>query len=247
MKARIKAKWVIKLPKGAKLLIKKGEIVNKSQILAQVSIRQTESFDFSQFFGLMSLEKREGLNDKFKNNLVNKGDLICMTGGIFSKKVCFPSDGIFLEIDEFGNLKIEKNSNSNKEVISPVRAIVSKIEDEKIVLDFEAKEFKGEGLIDGKAWGENYPKLINEIKELTFELKNKIILTTNLSKSFLTKADVVGVTGVITNIMEEDIETNLPVLYLDSEEWNSFWKNYGQKQQDILVNARLGRLLVVVE
>jgi len=250
MKSKIKVKWVVNLPGEAEILIKKGELVNEGHLLAKVLIKKVESFDYSLNLRGLTSEKIEQLNQNFLKTKIEKGQLMCLIGSVFAKKVCFPVDGDFLGIDEFSNLKIEVVGDKEKDILSPMRAVVSKIEDGKMVLDFEAKEIKGIGLIEGKAWGRSNFVLVNDLKQLNSEFKGKIIFTSNLDKSFLLKAEVVGVVGVITNLEKssDEIESQLPILSIKEDDWKNLLSRSGDEvNQKVLINSRLGRLLLVVE
>jgi hypothetical protein len=48
--------------------------------------------------------------------------------------------------------------------------------------------------------GKGEIKLINEIKDLSSNLKNGLLFTENLSNIFLLKAEVVGIKGIVTNV-----------------------------------------------
>jgi len=246
MRSKIKAKWIIKLPSGAKILVKMGDTVGIMEKLAEVESKKIESFNFSQFLGKLDAGKLAELNQKFRNNWVNSGELMCLVGGIFPNKICFPMSGNFLEIDEFGNLKIEKTDEEKKDVLSPVEAKVIKIEDDKITLEFGAKEFKGTGLVEGKAWGEGEIRIINDVKELNSQLKGSILFTNNLDKTFLLKAEVIGITAVVANI-DGEVDTELPILKLEEGEWKELVDDLKNKKEKMLINSRLGRLLLVVE
>jgi hypothetical protein len=248
MRSKIKAKWIIKMPIGAEVLVKIGDKVKSDEIIAMVSPKKIETFNFSQFLGKFDNKKLDELNQKFKNNWVNSGELMCLVGGLFPNKICFPMSGNFIEIDEFGNLKIEKTDGEKTEVISPVNSNVVKIEVDKITLEFEAKEFKGNGIIEGKSWGEGIIQVIDEAKDLDFKLKGSILLTNNLSKSFLLKAEVVGVNAVVSDVIDMDREINidLPILVLSKEDMGELLKYKGERKK-MLVNSRVGRLLLVIE
>lgn len=248
MKAKIKAKWIIKFPSNSKVLVKEGEKLKANQEVVKVDSKRVESINLSDFFGKFNEAKIKQLNEKLRGVWVNSGELMCLTGGIFPKKICFPMSGNFLEIDEFGYLKIEVKEDKQKEIIAPVDSIVSKVETEKVILEFRAREFKGKGVVMGKSWGESKLEIINEAKDLSFKLKNCILLTENLNNSFLLKAEVVGVVGVVTSndIKEEDIVTELPVLKLDKETWLDLLKYKGTTKK-MLINSRLERLLLVLE
>jgi len=246
MKKKTKTKWIIKVSGEVKFLVKSGEKVKRGQVVARIKGKVVESFNFSSFFGKMGQENLGKLNERFKSTWVNSGDLVCLTGGVFPKKICFPMSGNFLGIDEFGNLKIERLEDGEREILAPVDSKVSKIEDDKIILEFEAKEFKGEGLIEGKSWGRGKIREINEVKDLTSLINGQILFTSNLSRSFLLKAEVVGAVAVVTRVLvAEEININLPILRVESNDWSELMKVEGEKS--VLVNSRAGRLLVVLE
>ncbi len=246
MKKKTKTKWIIKVSGEVKFLVKSGEKVKRGQVVARIKGKVVESFNFSSFFGKMGQENLGKLNERFKSTWVNSGDLVCLTGGVFPKKICFPMSGNFLGIDEFGNLKIERLEDGEREILAPVDSKVSKIEDDKIILEFEAKEFKGEGLIEGKSWGRGKIREINEVKDLTSLINGQILFTSNLSRSFLLKAEVVGAAAVVTRVLvAEEININLPILRVESNDWSELMKVEGEKS--VLVNSRAGRLLVVLE
>ena len=246
MRKKVKAKWGINLFGDVVFLVKSGDIVGDNQVLAKIKDKKVNSFDFSDIFRKLGLKNVLDLNEKFANSLVSQGDVFCKTGGMFSTNVCFPLSGKFLEFDDHGFLKIEEVLEQEREIVSPVGSKVSKIEDDKISLEFSVYEFKGEGLVGGKTWGKGLVKLINESKDLDFSLNGSLLFTNNLSKSFLLKAEVTGVVGIVTNSKKEDIETDLPVLFLGESEWVGLMENEN-KLRNFLLNSRVGRLLMVLE
>lgn len=248
MKAKTKAKWIVKFPVGSKVLVKTGEKVKDGHALVNVDYRKVESINLSNFFGKFNVDKIVQINKKLSGVWVNSGELMCLTGGIFPKKICFPMSGNFLEIDEFGYLKIEIKEEKQHTITSPVDSTVLKIETDKIILEFKALEFKGKGIVAGKSWGEGKIEIINDARNLSFNLKNNIILTQNLTNSFLLKAEVVGVVGILTSsdTKEDDLITGLPVLKLEKDIWQELIKYQGEKKK-MLINSRLERLLLVLE
>jgi len=245
MEKKKKIKWLIKLPEKADIKVKVGDIVEDGQLLARVKMKRIESFDYSFIFAKLGPERLEELNDKFRKSMVSSGDLFCVSGGLFGNKVCFPITGKFLEIDEFGNLKIEKEEVDFKEIMAPVKSSVSKIEKGKIVLEFKASEIKGEAIIEGKVWGGVENEVINKNSELESELEGKILITDNLDNSFLLKAEVVGALGVISKIKgKEELKSKLPIIYLNEDNWMDLM-NSVDKVGKILINSRAGRLLLV--
>jgi hypothetical protein len=139
--------------------------------------------------------------------------------------------------------------NEKKEIFTPVEAKVSKIEEGKMVLEFEAKEYKGEGLTGLKAWGQGKVKIIDEIKFLNYELDGNVLFTSNLDKAFLFKAMVVGVKAVVINGNQDikEIDINLPILRFEDQVWNDFMKDNLEKERKMLVNTKMDKLLLVLE
>jgi hypothetical protein len=246
MKKKVKTKWGINVLGSGEILVKSGEQVLEGQVLVKIKDKMVKSFDFSGFLSKITSQKLLELNEKFSGSSVTTGEILCVGKGIFSGKICFPADGNFLSIDEFGVLKIEQEDGQEKEILSPVNSKVLKVDENKIFLGFEVYEFKGEGLIEGKVWGKGEIKLINDNKNLNFGLKDNLLFTNNLSKLFLLKAEVVGVKGIVTNTKKEEILTDLPVLYLDDSEWKELFRSE-DKVKNFLLNSKVGRLLMVLE
>jgi len=248
MKVKDKGTWVIKLPANVKLLVEVGDKVETGQKLAVFNSHKVETFSYSGNLAKISEEKREELDNFFKEKRVEEGELFYNVG-IFKNKICFPLTGICLGFDEFKNLKIERIEEDEKEIFSPVEAKVAKIEDGKMVLEFGAKEYEGQGLNGSKAWGEGEIKIVDEIKFLDYELENNILFTNNLDKSFLLKAQVVGVKAVVTKDNEEikEVDIDLPVLRLEKQIWDDFMGENAGKMKKMLVNAKMDKLLLVLE
>lgn len=249
MKTKDKAIWVIKLPSKSKILVKVGDKIKIGDKLADFNNHSIETFNYSGNLVSMNDESREQLNNFFKDKIVEKGDFFCNLG-FLKGKLCFPMSGLCLGLDELKNLKIEKTEVEKKEIISPINAKVGKIEEGKMVLEFIAKEYEGEGLNGLKAWGEGKIGIVNEIKFLTSDLNNNILFTQNLDKAFLLKAQVIGVRGVvfIDNKEVKEIDgIDLPILRLDEATWKDFMKDNLEKNKKMLVNAKMDKLLLVLE
>ncbi|HPT66267.1 MAG TPA: hypothetical protein PK257_03090 [Candidatus Woesebacteria bacterium] len=247
MKTKDKAIWVIKLPSKAKILVKVGDKVDNDQKLAIFSSHKIETFDYSGPLSKMDETKRQDLDNFIRGKQVNSGDMFCDLG-IFKNKIFFPLTGLCLGLDEFKNLRIEKIEEDKKEILSPVEAKVSKIEEGKMVLEFKAKEYSGTGLNQLKAWGNGEIKIVDDIKLLNFELDDNVLFTENLDKTFLLKAQVIGVRAVVTpNEDVKEVDINIPVLRLEKKVWEDFMKENLGKKRKMLVNASKEKLLLVLE
>ena len=248
MKAKDRGTWTIKIPPNAKVLVEVGDKVETGQKLAVFNSHKVETFNYSGNLAKISEEKREELNAFFKEKMVQAGELFYKVG-IFKNKICFPLTGICLGFDEFKNLKIERIEDEQREVFSPIEAKVEKIEEGKMALQFKAKEYDGKGLNGLKAWGEGEVKIIDDIKFLDYELEGNILFTNNLNKSFLLKAQVVGIRAVVVLDNEEikELDINLPVLRLEKSVWDEFMEENTGKMKKILVNAKMDIMLIVLE
>jgi hypothetical protein len=248
MSIKDKGTWIIKLPAKAKLLVEIGDKVDIGQKLAIFNSHVVETFSYSGDLAKMSEKKREELDNFFKEKMVQEGEIFYEIG-IFKNKICFPLTGVCLGFDEFKNLKIEKVEDEEREIFSPIEAKVGKIEDGKLVLEFKAKEYEGQGLNGLKAWGEGEVKIIDEVKFLDYEMDDNILFTTNLNRAFLLKAQVVGVKAVVVKNNDEvkEVDMDVPVLRLEEQIWNEFMKENLGKKKKMLVNAKMDKLLLVLE
>ena len=250
MKVKDKGTWIIKLPAKAEILVEVGDKVDVGQKLAVFNSHIVETFSYSGNLAKMSEGKREELDNFFKEKMVQEGEIFYEIG-IFKNKICFPLTGICLGFDEFKNLKIEKVEDEQKEIFSPIEAVVGKIEDGKMVLEFRAKEYEGQGLNGLKAWGEGEVRIIDDVKFLDYEMDNNVLFTSNLNKAFLLKAQVVGVRAVVVldsaeqNV--EEVDLDIPVLRLEKQIWDEFIRENLGKKKKILVNAKMDKLLLVLE
>ena len=126
--------------------------------------------------------------------------------------------------------------------------IVNKVEANKIVLEFKAEEFEGEGLVEGKVWGKIEPRLLENIGQIDSRLAGKIIRVRKLEADMVIKAEVVGVVGIISGDFREDLdnwEVKIPVLSLRDGE--RFDRRLEKEEAGMVgyLNCQKGKLLVV--
>ncbi len=251
MQEKVKANWIVKIPENAKVLVKSHEYINKGDCLLVVESCTKTSCDLSLFMAKMSPSKQKELRISWENREVKKGDVIVTGGGIFPKKVLAPTDGIVKTIDEFYNLEILTKDGENKKILSPVKSKIFKIEENDITLEFEAVEFEGEALIEGKVWGEGCIDEIEKISELNSKFNGMVIMAKKINQAFVLKAEVVGVAAIITQTNKETVEnldTEIPIMSVGEKEWKDLNKfmDFGKGKQ-MLVNSKAGRVLLVLE
>lgn len=247
-----KANWIIKIFEGATVLVKEGDEVQEGDVILTSEKRTIRSFDASIVLSKISKNKLYEFIENWNKKEVKEGELLFEEKGLFSRKFFSFYSGTFIGVDEFYNVCIEESSNGEKkEIYSPVKAKVSKIDEEGVSLEFRAIEFNGEGVVEGKAWGDSYFKEINKISDLNFSLEGKIILTSNSDLSFVTKADVVGVRALVIDKKDKEkfdkIEEYLPILALDTEYMDRLKSEFGNENRRVLLNSKNGRLLFTLE
>jgi len=249
MKSSVRAKWLVRLNPNSKSLVNVGDVVLEGQELVAETKEIVKSFDVSFVLSKFRRESIDEMLGRWMDQPVNINDVLIDTRGLMPKRLLCPECGVFGGIDEFGNLKIKIKENNKHIIVSPVDGKIVKIDKEKIVLEFQAFEIKGKGIVEGKCWGNSDLKPIEKISELDYKYDDEIILSLNIDKSFTTKAEVVGVAGII--ILDNgsgcvNIESTLPILAVVQKDWDVLL-TMGQKPEKtrILLNAKLGRLLIV--
>ena len=253
MKSHVKAKWSIKLGNKVELKVKTGDEVVVGQVLGSSQTGEIKLFDASMVLSRFSREKIDDFFVALLEKELKAGDLMVDTGGVFGKKIFSPSDGIFLGVDEFYNIKIKLDEEQKRVISSPVNGEVEKIDKEKVVIAFKAIEFKGRSIIDGKAWGNSDLNIINKVTEIDFNVNGKIILSSCIDNCFLTKAEVIGAVAVLVHLGKDEvipdrINSDLPILGLDDNEWdNLVWHRKEGKEKRMLLNSKNGRVLMVIE
>lgn len=254
MKLQIKkAKWVAKIFEDAKILVKENEEIKKGDVLMTSEKGTVKSFDASFVLSRVPKEKLEEFTESWKGREIFEGDLLYGGSGLFPKKIFSFYSGVFLGVDEFFNVHIEeRNDIEKRKILSPVDGKIAKIDEENVTLEFRAIEFNGEGIIEGKAWGESSFKEVNKINDLNSSLDGQIIVTKNFDTAFLTKAEVVGIAGLIIDKNDKEkfdkIETRLPILALEKDEIEGLESKFNEeKEKRVLLNSKTGRLLISME
>lgn len=243
MKAKVKARWVVAIPPEAKVTVKTGGKVEKGDLLASFKRHETERFDLSKAIGRLKREEWEEIRKEWRGKKVEVGQEL-------GKKLLSPAAGIFVEIDEFGNMVLETISGETQKVYSPVRAKVVGVEEGKISIEFEAWRFEGEGLVGSRVWGEGVGGVKKKLSDLDWKDEERIVFGDNWDLGMLNKAEVIGVSGVVLKetgeIEAEKIDVNYPIIMVKDVDWSSLITILAPgKEYEILIDASGGKLLVV--
>ena len=232
----VKTKWVIGLPDVVKVLVRKGQMVKAGEKIAEAELFEERYLNI----GNVKVVYLEGLIGK----AVKKGETIITLGKLFKKKVLSPYEGEIVRTDEYSNIYIKTGDKKVVHIFSPTEAVVSEVEKEIISLEFKAVEYVGEGLSEGRAWGDKGLKIIEGLGDLSANDKDKVILMDEISTVLLSKAEVVGVSGVITK-KSDKINSRLPILRIDTSDYLQILTEV-DKTKRVMVNAGSGRLLLIV-
>ena len=244
----VKIKWLIRLTPGSKISVKVGEKTEVGQILGKTSEKNRELIDMSALLANLDNRQKQQLYSQTVNQEVKAGMVIFESGLINKTVIKSPVDGRIVAWDEFGNMEIESVSGKTREYISPVKSKVSLVDKEKITLSFSGEEFKGQTVVNGKTWADGVEK-IEKINDINYQMSGKILAIADFNRSWLYKAEAVGVVGIIfTNIidsnLEQKIDLAIPVLMMTDVEAKKMFKVRGLSNKRILLNAGSGRVII---
>lgn len=242
----VKTKWVLKLFPEARVLVSVGKEVKRDDGLVSFGKEKEEKFDASSILSKLKREQVEEFVGKWKGKNVKEGEIMFSSGGLLPKRIYCPIEAKFIGVDEFFNLRFEVPLNKKENILAPIAGKVVSIDKERLELEFRALKFDGEGLAEGRVWGNIDDKIYSRVSELNSQLKGKIILAENIDRIFLMKAEVVGVGGLVTDreIDIEDADVNMPILFLNKDSFTDLTKIL-TKEVRALLNSKVGRLLVV--
>ena len=238
---RVKTKWICRIESTSKVEVEAGQKVGVGKVMATSKQREVVSYKMPMI----------GRDASLVGKVIEEGELVWKGGGMWPKKIFSPVGGKIVGFDELDNILIEKTSSTSKEVCSPVAALVSKVDKDKIVLEFEAIEFKGKGRTRGKVWGDISQVAVEKIADLNSGLAGKIVLVSGISAALLVKAEVVGVVGIVTREEEsENIDQKIEMVVWSCAEkdWKDLKKLLASSKGEArgMINSLKGRLLVVV-
>jgi len=248
MSFAVKTRLAVKIPKGGEILVKKGSKVEKDEVLVRFGKKNIKLIDASRLLSKIPQTKLDEWKVTMIGKEVNIGDVLVMMGKVLPKVLKTPVSGKIVGIDDFLNIVIEEGMELITEIKSPVKSMVKKMKDNKIVLEFKAKKFMGQIIKEKRAWGELGESVISKITDLGSGFRNKILFTNIDDSSLVNKAEALEVSGIlyfgdkIWNLTDKDCPA---VLKIDVETAKDLLKKCGGNRA--LINGKKGKLLVVVE
>lgn len=246
---KVRTNWIVPLLENSEIKVRLNDRVKIGQLLTITIDLLEEVWSMQGELLNVSAEVLTHINKQFQDQQILKGDVLFTTKGIFPKKVVAPRGGKFVRIDDDKNLHIIVDKNSKK-VFSSVNSKVVELNNNQLVLEFEAMEILGRGLNNIRSWAYNGLVKINNLNEINYQSEGKIGLIKDLSSTMITKGVVVGLSGIVTlencNLDEDGrINFKLPILMVSEENFAELENLDGSTQ--ILLNGEAGRLLLVVE
>ncbi len=249
MKTKVKARWVVEVPSGAKVLVSKGQEVRQGELLSKFSQVRVERVNCRSMLLRLGRGEIDELN-KMGGTRITKGETFFKGKGFGGVKLVAPVDGKFLSVDEFGNLLIEVETGEKRELRSPVAGRVFEVEGGEVGLEFEAREFKGEGVGSGRVWASGEFKLLNKLSDLDWHYEGRVIFCDQISLAMVNKAEVVGVKALVAKGGRDDdfdkMDVTFPIMLLSADDMEALGQAMVKEGEcQLLLDVAEDRLLVV--
>jgi hypothetical protein len=137
----------------------------------------------------------------------------------------------------------------NKKLISPISGKVSKVDKDRVVIEFEAEQFLGKEICGGKTWGICDFKEKENFTDLCFGDEGKVILVSKVDQIMILKAEAIGVKGILVAesgiVDDEIIESDLPILMFALKDWEKLMLHAKKEEAKVWLSSANGKLLVV--
>lgn len=247
MKSVVLTKWMVDVPAGAKVLVKDGERVEYGQMIAK--FREVEEVtDSSPATANWGVGEKELWLERWVGKEVKAGEELRKGRGLFGvrKSLVARETALIRGIDEFGNLVYEIKGKE-VEVISPVDGLIRLPEKGRVVVEFRAVKFEGEGRGVDKSWGQaGRQAVVERLADVSVDFEGRIVLVSRLDELMSLKMEAVGVAGIVAKEVAEEVETDMPILKVSPRDWVKLNEEFSKnKVFRCLLNAGAGRLLVV--
>lgn len=235
-------KYILPIPSGVKLIVEKGKNVKEDDVLyVGDDGRNLKEYDLSETLAIDGEKVGQFLVCSLGSK-IEVGQAVAERKPLLGKSKIFksPISGTLESLTEHGIIRI-KESGEAIEVKSPVSGYISQI-DEKIILEIEGEELQATLGCGQQGWGiirvledrENKADLF----ELSSEDKGKILVVGDgLSKGFTSKADALGIVGLVCGKILEDYELDDTIVICAGEKdglismeiWNKLKRFEGKK------------------
>jgi len=152
------------------------------------------------------------------------------------------TDKVVKEVDQGDVVK-------SKKLVSPVVGKVSKVEKERMVIEFGAEEFLGKEICGGKTWGQCDFRVKESFGDLKALDQGKVILVSRVDQIMILKAETIGVKGILVVedglSDEETIMSDLPILMFSAKDWERLILHAKKGPTKVWLSSAKNKLLVV--
>lgn len=208
----------IALPEGFTPLLKKGDEVSFSQIIAQKAALLDEVVNVMEAFNISRPQAQKAVK-RIPGERIKPGDILAVKKNFFGQvkgTIISEISGIILRYErDTGNLVVRTDIDPGSlEIISPVAGIVSLCNNKEIVIETKnalvtqgvALGTKGEGslFVLQESFGENGSA--NALFYLDDRAAGNIVLVHTITRELLIKGDSIGAAGFLAVVISnEDI------------------------------------------
>lgn len=190
--------FFLPLPKKAKVLVKKGEIINEGQKVATFNRYKKHQINLSRETGLPPQKISPCLLVKLGQK-ITKDEPIAKTSSLFKKTiVSAPVSGQILALDQNTGILTIETIGKNRELLSSFPGKIENISQEGITILVQT-----ERIIDlKKVWGDNvFGQLAfhnGTLNTFDHQYQNKIVLVEQLYPALLNKSQAIGCPALIS-------------------------------------------------
>jgi len=195
------------LPKNYIAKVSAGDKIEAGKVIAYQKEFKEEVIHLFKDYGI-NLSKNPNALKRGLGDRVDEKTILATKKKLFNpKKIFSPVQGTIVKIDkDRGDVYVKTNlEGEGQTLLSPVEGVVDFCDNEKIVIKTEkdaisvvtASGEKTEGIL--KVLAQVEPESLSE------EQKNKVLLVPNTTRLFVFKAIGIGINGLISNEIDEEI------------------------------------------
>lgn len=211
----MKTKLAVKIPPEAAILVKVGDNVTSSVVIAKVKdISSSLTIELSKILQIHP----QKISKYMKKNIgdsVSKDEILALKKSLFSStSVKSPNSGVIDAIDlTRGTITFREGEVFEEKIYSPIAGKITEVTPKTVLLECEGVEFIGE-----KGSGERVLGVLKHLKGehigvLTVgeDINKTIVIVHNITPAAIAKIDALGVRGIITTKSFE----NMPISYVE--------------------------------
>ena len=238
--------WIIGFEgKKVSIKVKAGQKVAAGETLVEVEVVDRATISIGPQVAKWSEINKGALRHQLQGMKVSPGTHLVR--GIESSV-----SGVIESIDEFMVAHILLESVHFQAITAPVKSVVKAVKKDTIELEFKAYEVPVVGLNEGKVWGDCQFVLLKTIVDIDFRKRGMVGIVDRFEKAMVTKAEVVGMAGLLLVGVEVENGTEVMTKVLLGTLSSAFFQQLMSKLGSesifrVLLNTKVGRMLVAVQ